>query len=364
MRLTMAALLLLAAPALAAVPAEGQDVDPPGRDPRTVALDAEYRRLVIATHADSGDARRVWAAAMLAALEPLHERLHEGDVGPAAWDAAFTDPRTDTAAALFERALELGRNDAPLVWAIATLDNQRTPALQRVAARASERLPEVDADNAAVWLERLHRQRHVLDLDETDALLARAARATHHSLYYAEQGRMLAAALAEVPMAAELRQRLARDAGTGDPETVHLVRALGIVLAIALPPFQPLLQHCAGDALLAEPRREQCLQLGRRMAATADTVIGESIGLQLWGRAAIDPADRDAQAQARRTARWLQEAYAELLADDLADSGAHWAQASDLWLTPGVSELELQRRVLQRAGVPLEPPEDFRPDAL
>src|SRR5690606_36526051 len=105
---------------------------------------------------------------------------------------------------------------------------------------------------------------------------------------------------AHPPTAAE---RAAMNGGENwSSEEMAAMRAVAIILAVALPPLHPLTEACDGDALSSVPtRRQDCRHVAQVMADASDTSLGTRFGIGLLEQLVTDAAERaSAQARGRR----------------------------------------------------------------
>lgn len=199
---------------------------------------------------------------------------------------------------------------------------------------------------------------------DIDGVLADARVSDRYDMHWYEQARWLQSAFLAHPQtdaerAAILQAQDAVDDGLSREETAAMA-GMGIMAAVALPALQPLMAACRDEALSSTPtRREDCRHVARVMADTSDTSLGTNIGIALLEQVAANGAER-AQAQARRRRMdWQMLAWGRASA---AQPNGGVAQFVRLLHDPSVrSEQDLVERVLEEAGIPLEPPAGWQP---
>ena len=243
------------------------------------------------------DAYVVWRAAAAQTLEA------RGDAGSLATAAALTylgapsRSRTDAvkaavaALALAVEAAELAPDDPALSWLRLQLCTV-APACDIRAAATTMRW--VAADNGAAWLPTLAAAQGDRDSTETDRVLAAMARGTHFDLYENRSAVLMIDALR--------RARSQLPPAYVPSDVARLTEAVGIVNAVVLPSFSPLINACR-EAAPGSERREDCLTTARTMQR-ADTVMAQLVGFAIDRRLTADAREQRSIAEHRRTLEW------------------------------------------------------------
>lgn len=195
----------------------------------------------------------------------------------------------------------------------------------------------------------------MLSGESVEALLARADTFDRFSLHLSDLLSTIDGALATVPPN-EAQRALLREAGLDLPSLSASYTLLWSVMAS--PSFSPLVNACKGDARHATPtRNDDCRQLGRTMLAHSDTVLGELFG------AALLLHDEDAALRAEGEAWRRRWAWQSKRLRELGEHAEGDCTPAKMRATPGMGEGDAIRACLSDAGVPLEPPADWDPDA-
>ncbi len=188
-----------------------------------------------------------------------------------------------------------------------------------------------------------------------ETILARAETFDSFSLHQSDILFVADAAFAAYPP--DNRQRLLLRKLDLDPEELSAGNAL-VWSVQATPSISPLINACKGEARHVTPTRNlECRQLGRVMSARSDSLIGEMFGAALL-RFDDTPEVRAEGDVMRHRLRWQSGAMMEVGGWD--EGGCTPAK---MRATPGMGEGDAIRACLTDAGIPLEPPTDWNPDA-
>lgn len=291
---------------------------------------AAYAETVLDAARDTRNARVAIAAAAFAAHNPWRE------TAPAL--AARRD-------ALVARARALGADD-PVVWWVLASDWPGLPPRER--ERAVRHLRQLAPNNAAGWLLVAD------DADDTDANFLRAAQSNRFDLYEGEYVRALHAAASLVPAPEFALEQTKTSEAVEREAQARLIVALGKWTAHALPPLREVNERCNGTLALSGSRLQECLALSRLMANRSRNVLLQRVGTTLLLARSPQGDERSAVEAARRRLDWMLERSAPLA------SGEGWAISARRWLDPDGDEFAVTRTLLERHGVPLEPPAGWR----
>lgn len=292
-------------------------------------LEARYLRPLAERLAASGDPRKLAVAANL-------------------WPSRQGDPVGSKVRQWRERAFDQGGDD-PDVAVLLQSDRSADAgpvSVTPVAGRALERWRASEPGNLVPAMD---------PRESIEVLLARADTFDRFSLHFSDLLLLFDSAFAAFPP--DRAQRRLLRALEVDPGSLSARYALTSVVE-ASPSFMPLVNACKGAARQATPTRNaECRHLGRVMLAHSDTVLGELFGAALL-RYDDDPALRAEGDATRRRWRWQSERLRALGERTGAD-----CTPTKMRATPGMGEGDAIRACLADAGVPLEPPADWNPDA-
>ena len=303
--------------------------------------------------AERGDARSLLAAAMIV---------------PIAFDEATAQPLP--AAAESVSWFDAARHARPADLLVAWLEATGCPVVGATCDRnvALARLLQLDGDNAAVqWLA----VNAALQADDSVAArthLRLAAEATRFEPY----GNRLMAMLLEARSAAPLPP-MDEDAGRVLGATMPLDRpatnddVIGMLsmaqwVAHAMPSLSGVVQLCGADQ--DQPRldaalRQDCTAFMAKLAANDSMLIYPSIALPLLIKLASGPERAAWQLQLRDHA-WLTEQFHGLLAASRPGVAVVGMDTHPQAIAQD-GELGSVRQVLQRNGIPLQPPAGWQP---
>jgi hypothetical protein len=219
----------------------------------------------------------------------------------------------------------------------------------------------VEPDNGAAWLLPLRGLKDQRDSAEADELLAKAAAADRFDDHSIEQVRAWEDALKSRPLPAPeiVRERLGSSVGKFEgagPEVS--VRALGFANAFESQINAPFPNfHCRKSELAQLPaaRFENCAKIGRKMMRAGNSGMMQGVGYRYVSLAELSTPEDEA---VRRTQLWRADRFLDH-AEDMQSAEGFAAFYGDLVSTN--SGETAQNRLLQRAGVALEPPADWKP---
>lgn len=266
--------------------------------------------------------------------------------------AASTSPRDRMLSASLPAMLKSAQGDAVLAKAAAAAPDD--VLVQWMAAvhgneAATAALPRLEPDNAAAWLPALRIAIERRDDMAIDSALGGFAAGTRVDDHYGQLLHAWQDALRRQP-----------DAAACDGDEKHCVRAgrdftyaVALTAASVFPAVAPILTFCKatpGDS----PRRRQCEAGGHVMFENGNTQVSSAVGFALLrGLDALTPADE----ALRRRQDWLRDVTTPLHRD-LEPGAPGFAEFMADW-TALDSEFEVMRRLAQRAGQPLTPPDGW-----
>jgi hypothetical protein len=300
----------------------------------------QFRRDEINLLALRADAPALLAAAVLAVP----------DANDAHRPAALKPP------ALLARAQAAAPDDVRVWWVTAGVDCHATdqPCPQ---TETLQKLENLDAQNAAVWLLSLLRAERAKDAPAARAALTSAAQAPRFDDYFGKLLALIVAGERILPVGDEVI-RASGQLNASD-EGYRLITAAGAAAAI-LPPVREALTGACRDAAKDKDLAADCLTVAKKLAV-AGSLGAQNFGIRQW--LAWLPADADTAAAkaAQRALAWHALRIgdlAERLADD-PDVTRVYLQALDDTGT----ETGAVYAVLRSQGVALEPPADWQPPA-
>ena len=193
----------------------------------------------------------------------------------------------------------------------------------------------------------------------TEALLVEARRATHADARMYEAVRWIMSTLQRHPPTAAEQAVLAGEEPYRADEAAAL-SAMGIWAAAAMPGYLPLQQACGSEALRATPTRHaDCRHVASLLAERSGSAGDQGLGLALLRELAGDGAERSDIDARRRRMDWQMLQWGRIASSQPRDGAAQFVR---LLADPAIgTERQLMERVLQEAGVPLEPPAGWAP---
>lgn len=193
----------------------------------------------------------------------------------------------------------------------------------------------------------------------TEALLAQARGATRADAHMYEGMRwIMSVHRRHSPTAAEQSALAAGQAF--DPDTFAALSASGLWAMTVMPGYGSPLEACGERMLRAVPARAgDCRHVADLLVDHADTVAGQVVGLAILHELATTPAEREAVARRQRPIDWRMLEWGRTVS---AQDDQGIAQFVRLLADPSIeSERQLADRVLQEAGIALDPPEGWTP---
>ncbi|TWT19333.1 hypothetical protein FQY83_13335 [Luteimonas marina] len=197
-----------------------------------------------------------------------------------------------------------------------------------------------------------------LDLP-TDELLVQARRSIHVETHMYDGVRWMVSALLRHPPTPMERAAIA-DGGPYVAEEAAAISAMGIWLAFVGPNLLPLRQACGDAELRVVPARAaDCRHVATLLADRSGSAMEQGIGLLMLRELAGSQAEREAIDVRRKRRDWQMQRWGALAAQQPRDGAEQFVR---LLADPAIrTEQQLVERVLQEAGVSLEPPAGWTP---
>lgn len=281
------------------------------------------------------------------------------------------DPDVPDASALVADALRSGASDPLVWWTVANACPAPAPACDRRGA--IEHLQRIAPSNAAVWMlcDEASDTESTVDAAESDARddrdLDRIAASSRFDIYVGETMRAYFEAFDHLTVPNDVRigsPGLARDEAV---EHLRGMLAFSLAMFDALPALGRLVPLCAEDTLerLGTRRREKCMAAMRTAWKEADSLLTSRLALAALIRLTPAGDGREAMMRANYRLSWQSAAWMELhqKAEDAGEAARvrHFKDLHDRWREPGATELDVMRGQLASAGIPLDPPPDWKP---
>jgi hypothetical protein len=269
-------------------------------------------------------------------------------------------------------ALRKAAADAPndrlvqWLWAIADDAGSGCDAAHPCPERTMA-LARLEPDNAAAWMPTGQDAWKRRDHAALDSMLQHMAAASHHDELFEEATVALSDIYARYPIPMTVTKAWTasekRESGTTpdiDPETAGKISAIGQAALIALPAMAAM-QACDREknSDAAESRFENCGRLGRMMLADGRTMWSIRIATIVLMRSGEMDGDDIALIRGQR---WRSEQANMLFATFPSYMAGFRDYFADLESTR--NELRAQELQLQRAGIPLTPPDGWMPKDL
>lgn len=253
--------------------------------------------------------------------------------------ALFAEPRSAEAAATLAKAVAAAPDDALVQWVAATAGNES----------ATTALTRLEPDNGASWLPMLRSAIERDDESGIDAALSGFSASARFDDHYGQLLHAWQDALRAEP-----------DAPICDGDEKHCNRterefslAMALTAASVFPATQPILNFCKATAA-DSPHRRQCETGARNMFRNSQTMVSSAVGFALLRDLdALTPADKEL----RRQREWLSKVTMPIHRNFVPGNAAYAAFLAD-WTTLD-SEFEVMRRLAQRNGQPLLPPDGW-----
>jgi len=280
------------------------------------------------------------APASRATWSPLSQSLAISS-DPRDWILAAilsSTPRSAEIAAVFAKAAAAAPDDVLVQWLAAVRDDET----------AITTLTRLEPDNGASWLPALDSAIRHKDAAGIDAALAGFSASTRFDDHFGQLLHAWQAALQRQPDTGVCEAGKACDRAERD-----FTLAMAMTSASAFPALQSILSFCKATSTHSL-RHQQCETGARRMLEGGNTLVSSSIGFALLRNLdALTPADEELRGQRD----WLQEVTLPLHRDFVSGAPGFAEFVAD-WSTLD-SELEVMRRLAQRAGQPLTPPDGW-----
>ncbi len=341
-RALLLASLLFAMPALHAQSWQGD----PGDDEQSAWLEQQaattdaYHARISAALASSRDVREQAFAVLLHRLATAPESPMPGS------DAPSRPVPRDTAVDNRLRSLAAKAGDDRLA-------NQLLIAASDVAspirAEAARRWQSTDPGNVSPLL--------YAGLP-ADALLVEARRTTHADTHGYEVVRWLMSVYLRYPLTAAERAALSGGDAYHDEEAAAI--SASSIWGAATPAYSGLVEACRGAALRAVPTRAaDCRHFATLLSEHSGSAIDRAVGLAILRELAGNNTERAAIDARRRTMDWQMLQWGRIAQQQPRDGAEQFVRLlGDASIT---TEQQLVERVLQEAGVPLEPPTGWSP---
>lgn len=324
-----------------AAQAAGFDPAPPDGDAEAAQAGERYYRRVAGELAATGRPRELAFAATLLQL------VDEPEQGAPGGDAPSRPSPRDPRVGQWRRLASARAGSDVLANALLVQGDGREGA--ETLREAALRWGKLEPDNLAPV---------VFARTPVAEWLPRARVFSRFDAHYYEQARWMIAALREHPMRPDESAVLGVDT---IPEDVTAMAVAGILAAVAQPVQILQSKECLWPEQIdsVPGRRADCRQVARILVESSDTSFAEWVGLSLLRATARTPAEASDAAARQRRKDWQMTEWGRL-AREQDDMGA--AQFAALLRDPAIAnEQELVARVLTDAGVPLDPPEGWRP---
>ena len=247
---------------------------------------------------------------------------------------------------LLKQAAQRAPDDAWVQWFAALHadpdENVSEPALV---------LQRLEPDNGAIWLFQLNAATHTKDsAGITDALVRIGASRTFDDHFVAYTLEWLKFFQAH-PKSLEII-----DVGELAPANQPLVAAIARAAAMSIPSFKGTLSACrSGELSLSEERHEACLAAGRLIANESKTFLSQAIGIAMLSKVGAEDA-----AELKRNKDYLTWISIGVF-DDAMNDPQEFARYQADFVQTG-SEIQAVKNSLTRAGFPLLPPTDWKPE--
>lgn len=146
--------------------------------------------------------------------------------------------------------------------------------------------------------------------------------------------------------------------GGGEPFAIDefaALHAVGVWTAMALPGYQPVVQACRDNALGVTPSRvADCRHLASLLTGSRANALDQSIGLRMLSGLPGSDVDRIEIEARQRRIHWQMLQWGRAAQQQPRDGAEQFVR---LLADPSIdTEQQLLERVLQEAGIPLEPP--------
>ena len=251
---------------------------------------------------------------------------------------------------LLKRAAQMAPDDAWVQWFAAL---HADPAENLPESALS--LQQLEPDNGAIWLFQLSAATRAKDsAGITDALVRIGASRTFDDHFVAFTLEWLNFFQAH-PKLREIIDE-ASDEVEVAPSAIPFVMAISRAAAVAIPSFKDTISACrAGELSVSDERREACLSAGRLIANESKTFLSQMIGIAMLSSSGAEDA-----AELKRNKDYLTRISIGVSNDQLKDPQEFARYQADFVQTG--SEIQAVKNSLTRAGIPLLPPADWKPE--
>ena len=231
--------------------------------------------------------------------------------------------------------------DIGLLDIMACTEQPGCDALQREV-----RMHSVDPRNGNFWIVALHDASEHADQTRIDTALTGMAQSTSFDLYSVSLGRRMLLGLKRIPPAP----------GFDDTpvDVARQVQARTLVLAVATPAMQDLVEACRPGTPAGNTRRKTCRAIANSLRHS-DSLITNMIGLRLQEWTASDATDRNDALAGRRRLEWKMSQLR-----DVSDSVMPPVTRMGTLLAHK-NEVDGIDAVLRATGRPLDPPAGWQP---
>ena len=332
----------------------------PRHDAETLAAIEQWQRdhlAAIGRHTRtllvSRDPHDQLAAALL--LPMLHMQQLQGQ-------ASQSDPQWSQrqASAAFAAARDLAPDDRLVAW----LEVVACPGLGVASDSGCEpeaalaRLQQLDAGNAAAWLQGLGSASP--ESKEFEQLLAKAAASSRYEIPFGATGRLLTEVLGQVdapPPSPRIAAAMGQDFGLGRPATRRDLDgsvAMAVSSAAPLSAMAVLSRACPGDGdAVTAPRRARCIAIHTLMSVEP-TALSQAMALTKLVLFTADQPEGAGWRERLREHHWVWDNASALMRQ-----GVPQDYLATVWRD---GELVAVKGLLQAAGMPLTPPAGWLPD--
>lgn len=259
--------------------------------------------------------------------------------------------------ALLKRAQDAGAT-APLVWWVSAAADCHVAPKSCPSADVLQKLENLDAENAAVWLLSLWRAQQANDAPAARAALVSAAQAKRYNDYFGALVNAIYHAQEILPMSNDLLNATGTDASV---DGYRLLTAATLAVSkVTLPAAAALAEACkpaepADAALVAD-----CIAVAEKMESSG-SLFARSAGLALHERLLEPGAALDAVKARKRTQAWLMQSMGALAARLASEGGVTRTYVRALGESG--DEFAAVSAVLRSEGVSREPPPDWQAPA-
>lgn len=272
----------------------------------------------------------------------------------------YLDPTgQDTAAseALLERAVRAAPDDVLVQW-IAARASRSSEAPSALAISATQRLKQLEPDNAAVLLEELAVPVRHGNATEVDAVLARMSARASYDEHLVDILKIALRAYRRYPVPADYWQFATTEEKDSPPEAFAFASALSVSVAVGGLSYQHLVEACRSNGVsrVQGNRAADCAALGHLMVTHGGTILANRIGYTVLR---VSGTYTESDVAAARDDDWLySKEVGALKAGNTAENAESIAAYEHDWLEAG-NEFDAIRGKLSRLGVPTKPPQDW-----